>query len=360
MSKSDDGTSQRLRELSTSIAAYADGLADGKVGEQQAKQIIEACSNVQALVAEPSELLVQTAWSYCDSVALCLAMDMALPRLIKMGTETTSLDELASQTGGDPALITDDGLLCGAFLPGTMRRTGYKVPCDPREAAFCAAFQTKLSLYEYYHTVDIGRGKRFASAMAGHYDGPLDPAVETLFPFEELPGKALLVDVGGGNGQHSIRLASRFPGLTCVVQDHDNVVAAAREQDSLPENVTGRISWQAHDLYAPQPVKGADVYLLSHVLMDHTDADCRAILSNVATAMEKGKSRIVIHDFVDPTSTGTSRPRVLDMLDLHMLASLNTRSRSREEWDSVVGEGMAIRRVWTGGQGSGVLEIVLE
>lgn len=108
--------------------------------------------------------------------------------------------------------------------------------------------------------------------MAGHYDGPLDKPIELIFPFESVPPGSLLVDIGGGNGQQAIRLASLYPHLSCVVQDHDSVVSAAGKASNLTESVAARITWEAHNYYDPQPRKGAAIYLLSHVLMDNSDA----------------------------------------------------------------------------------------
>jgi len=126
-----------------------------------------------------------------------------------------------------------------------------------------------MSLYEYYHTIDQARGERFAKAMAGHYDGPIDKPLEDIFPFEQLKEGALIVDIGGGNGQNSLRLASKHPHLSFIIQDHASVTSTASSQ--IEPSLKTRVTWQAHDFYALQPVKGADIYLLSHILMDHSD-----------------------------------------------------------------------------------------
>lgn len=115
--------------------------------------------------------------------------------------------------------------------------------------------------------MDQTRGSRFADAMAGHYNTPLDEPIENIFPFDSLHPNALIVDIGGGNGQHSMRLGTKYPGMSFIVQDHASVVEVA--QSTVPSALGGRIQWQSHEMFAPQPVEGADVYLLSHVLMDH-------------------------------------------------------------------------------------------
>ncbi|UDD65181.1 hypothetical protein AFCA_012375 [Aspergillus flavus] len=164
--------------------------------------------------------------------------------------------------------ITDDGLLTGAHLTRSLSKTAFQIPKHSGQAAFQDAFQTSKTLYEYYNAVDLRRGQRFASAMAGHYNTPLDDPIESIYPFNVLRDNALVVDIGGGKGHHSIRLAEKYEMMSFVVQDQTSVVETVQTED-LPQSVAGRIEWQAHDLHSPQPVQGADVYILSHIMMDN-------------------------------------------------------------------------------------------
>jgi hypothetical protein len=63
--------------------------------------------------------------------------------------------------------------------------------------------------------------------MAVHYDGPMDKPLEEIFPFEQLKEGALIVDIGGGNGQHSLRLAMKYLHLSPIIQGHDGVTSTA-------------------------------------------------------------------------------------------------------------------------------------
>jgi hypothetical protein len=173
-----------------------------------------------------------------------------------------------------------------------MRENGFQILEDTRKTAFNVAFRSALnrsflalapadnresllvadlSLYDYYHEVDIRRGQRFARAMAGHYDSPLDPPIEAMYPFGELPPGSLLVDIGGGSGQHAKRLLKKYPRISVVVQDHASVVSTAQKTTLDPE-IANRLRWEPHDYYTEQPRKGAAIYLFSHVMMDNTDA----------------------------------------------------------------------------------------
>lgn len=47
--------------------------------------------------------------------------------------------------------------------------------------------------------------------------------VEIAFPFPQLAEDALIVDVGGGIGSTTLRLAERFPKLRFIIQDREPV-----------------------------------------------------------------------------------------------------------------------------------------
>lgn len=106
------------------------------------------------------------------------------------------------------------------------------------------------------------------------------------YPWAAL-GKATIVDVGGGVGKiralytlqfshvltlaggMSLELAKRFPNLNFVLQDRASVVEKAKVvwAREVPEVVTsGRIKFMAHDFSTEQPIKGAEVYLMRHIL----------------------------------------------------------------------------------------------
>jgi sterigmatocystin 8-O-methyltransferase len=184
----------------------------------------------------------------------------------------------------------------------TFAASQFRINENAQEAAFCKAFQSKFFLpvafhsfrfstriglsskrepkhvpdaetaaanktfYEYVREDDPVRGARFDTSMEAT---ALDPTVEMSYPFNSLRDGAVLVDVGGGKGHHCRRLMGQFPKMQFIVQDHQEAV-----KDLGPVDLGGdenRIKWQGHNFFDPQPVKGADVYLLNSVLMDHHD-----------------------------------------------------------------------------------------
>jgi hypothetical protein len=80
------------------------------------------------------------------------------------------------------------------------------------------------------------------------------------------------VDVGGGDGHTLKEFLSKYPGLKpekCVVQDLEDVVAAAREQDD--EALKG-VRWVGMDFMRESPVKGQQSATLLSFLLTHVSA----------------------------------------------------------------------------------------
>jgi sterigmatocystin 8-O-methyltransferase len=235
-------------------------------------------------------------------------------------------------------------------------------------------------LFDYFYTEDIARGQRFALGMAG--SEIMKTLTEDMFPFESLPQGAKVVDVGGGRGHVSVRIAEKAPGLNFVVQDDASMLEAG-QAEGVPKAVKDRIEFMPHDFFNEQPVKGADVYLLRFILHDHPDrlvdaiyerrgvancpSRCAKILSNIVDAMEPGKSRILIDDAIVPSFLGPESSRFYNLLDLYMLVALNGKERTLEQWNhlfQMVSPKLVLEKVWKtpdGGPESGtILELRLQ
>lgn len=78
------------------------------------------------------------------------------------------------------------------------------------------------------------------------------------------------------------------------MQDYKHIVDEGRA--TLPSHLSERVSFQAHDFFAPQTVAG-DVYLLRHVCHNWSDKNAARILRNLVPAM-KGSSRILLVEIV--------------------------------------------------------------
>ncbi|KAF7373911.1 hypothetical protein MSAN_00603500 [Mycena sanguinolenta] len=127
----------------------------------------------------------------------------------------------------------------------------------------------------------------FAHAVKGY--AAIQPANLTLdaFPWHNLPKDSVVVDVAGGVGWASLILARAHPHLRFVIEDQAQVVSHGNEiwERESPEAITsGRVHFEVHDLFAPQPVRDASIFLMRLVLHDWHFNDARKILRHLRAA----------------------------------------------------------------------------
>ena len=98
-----------------------------------------------------------------------------------------------------------------------------------------------------------------------------------------------MTDVGGGWGQDLLAFRSAFPSAPgrLLLQDQVRTLAEADEERLK----SARIESIPHNLFDPQPVKGARAYYSHHLFHDWPDAECRAILKQTVAAMAPKKGR---------------------------------------------------------------------
>jgi hypothetical protein len=148
-----------------------------------------------------------------------------------------------------------------------------------------------------------------------------------------------LVDVGGGEGVLLSRILEAAPGLSGVLFDRPAVVA----RSTLP-SVAG-------DFFDEVP-PGADAYVLSRVIHDWDDAEAVAILRTCRSAMT-GSARLLLVEAELPESA-VDHPGVIRM-DLHMLALLGGRERTRAEYATLLAQaGLELTAVVSADPTSGV------
>jgi trans-aconitate methyltransferase len=109
-------------------------------------------------------------------------------------------------------------------------------------------------------------------------------------------GAAQVVDVGGSQGHVAIALAERFPNLSILVQDTDEVIVQAKKH--VPQALQSRIRFEVHDLFALQTVQ-ADVFFLRWILHNWPDKYCFMILRALIPVLRQGV-RILIQDTLMP------------------------------------------------------------
>jgi hypothetical protein len=104
-------------------------------------------------------------------------------------------------------------------------------------------------------------------------------------------------------GGHVVKdLAELFPSYTFVIQDLQKVVEAAQaawKKDGARTDKLTNVSFQTHNFFDPQPVKGADVYYMRHVIHANADREAIQLLSALVPALKPG-SRVLVSEYRVP------------------------------------------------------------
>ncbi|KAL2192578.1 O-methyltransferase-domain-containing protein, partial [Corynascus similis CBS 632.67] len=211
----------------------------------------------------------------------------------------------------------------------------------PYETAYNVAFDTDLPFFDHISR-DTARTREFAAYMKNvrSSEGMHLKHLVAGFRWQEIPKGGTVVDVGGSTGTSAIALAKAFPHLQLVVQDLPANAESGRKTaaETLPESVASRLSFQGHDFTQPQPVQGADVYLLRMILHDWPDDKAADVVRNIVAAMDSKKSRILIMETVlpEPGSVPISVERIVRARDLTMMQTFNSKERSLYNFEHVL------------------------
>ena len=110
-------------------------------------------------------------------------------------------------------------------------------------------------------------------------------------------GSGTMVDVASNHDHMSKALSRVFPNLKIIVQDLQTVIVEAKRRTDI--GAKQNIELQAHNMFTPQPIRGADVYFMRAIMHDYSDMYSAKILQNIIPAMEPN-SRIIISDIIMP------------------------------------------------------------
>ncbi|KAL4876386.1 S-adenosyl-L-methionine-dependent methyltransferase [Aspergillus karnatakaensis] len=208
---------------------------------------------------------------------------------------------------------------------------------EPEHCAWNVANNTTKPIFQVFET-HPERAKHFAGAMVWYasYPGFEPEHLIEGFPWPVPPSNndkenLKVIDVGGGRGHISIALAEHSPTTKFIVQDVPDIVAQGEE--SLPETSKDAILFQSHDFFEPQPVEGADIYLLRQILHDWSDKYAMKIIRALIPALKSG-AKVVVNDRVMPGHREVHYlvEREARDSDMSMLSFQNAQERSRDDW----------------------------
>ncbi|KAI0798589.1 O-methyltransferase [Irpex lacteus] len=199
--------------------------------------------------------------------------------------------------------VTTDAILNNAHFSHVMFDPKLTHSGEPNEAAFNIAQKTNLPYWEWLNRPEHSyESKRFATGMhAGNRIGSPGIIVRG-FDWKSLPKGSVVVDVAGGVGTQTATLAKEFDHLKFIVQDRAPVIendAPKFWETEVPGAVSsGRVQLQAHDMFAPQPVRNAAVFFLRAITHDWSDDYCVKFLSQLRAAATPQTQLIVIDNVI--------------------------------------------------------------
>lgn len=219
-------------------------------------------------------------------------------------------------------------MMAGAFLMKKLQDTDFAYPFAEADGPFQHAYrlmgEPELAQQHTYSILETqGRMDSFNQFMVGKfikYGAFPERAASMGYDLRaalSAPGNVAMVDIGGGRGELLLEIQAAFPHL-----GPDNLVV--QEFNAEIEAVPGvhLMEWN-YKQHAEQPMQGARVYSLQHILHNLPDLDAVALLQKISRAMAP-TSRLLIIEYAKNMTYTT--------LHASMIALYGGRERSSPEW----------------------------
>lgn len=167
---------------------------------------------------------------------------------------------------------------------------------------------------------DLERARRFTRILYEIHS----PLAEKLTEVLDMSNVTQLMDLGGGSGVISLSLLQRYPNLTAVVVDLENVCKVGREI-AQQTSLGNRISYHAADFMHHEIPTGFDMILECDVKIYS-----KGLFQKLQAALNP-EGRLVIVDWIPQSE----REPTLHSLNYEFLASLKGRARPRQTVEDV-------------------------
>jgi O-methyltransferase domain/Dimerisation domain len=260
------------------------------------------------------------------------------------------------RTSGDSVEVTELGRTLASGTPGSMRGVArfwmetHYLPFSEllqtvRTGETAAAHYFGKPFFEW-----VNQSRRLSELQNAAMAGGGQVARGALVNQYQLPAGRVVADIGGADGTLLTTLLARHPDREGIVFDLPTVVGAAQETVRAAD-LADRVRVVGGDFFTGVPE--ADIYILSTVLHDWSDAAATDILRGIAKSARPG-SRLVLVETILPDGDA---PDSAKLLDLVMLGLLGGRERTLAEWARLLADGsFALDRVVDGPAGMSVIE----
>jgi hypothetical protein len=177
----------------------------------------------------------------------------------------------------------------------------------------------------------------FAQAMSS-FTAQVGTKVAEAYDFSPF---GTLADIGGSHGMVLAIVLAKYPALKGILFDLPKVVESA-EAFLASRGVAQRIQRVGGDFFSGVP-KGADAYLMKHILHDWSDEDSIRILRRIHESAHKGAKLLLVEGIVSDAPGS----EFIKILDIEMMAVTHGgRERTLPEWQKLISEsGFSFTRV---------------
>ncbi|KDQ08320.1 hypothetical protein BOTBODRAFT_179953 [Botryobasidium botryosum FD-172 SS1] len=324
--------------------------------------LLAPCRQLMAAVSVPAVYAMNTTWEFTHPAALRVAIEAHVPEALQSsGARGIHVNEIVN---------TDEVMKSCACLSEILQDPKLANSYSPNDAAVAKALGTEKGYWGYLNEEgNEDRLHRFNTAMVGMQPYANEEALVGDLEWENLPAGSVCVDIGGGIGAQVMLVSKAHPHLKMIVRDRDVLQAQADEfwASGDPTAISsGRVAWQAHDFFKPQPTKNTAVYFLRCVLHDWSDGHVLQILKHIRAACAP-ESKLIFIEHLIPFARSTppdldaaalvQKPDVPQPLlnstggglahasDVSMMALANGQERTITQWRSLTGEaGFKINR----------------
>jgi len=172
------------------------------------------------------------------------------------------------------------------------------------------------------------KARIFDAAMTGIHGRETGDVLDAY----DFSGIEVLADIGGGNGSNISSILKQYPTMKGVLFDLPHVVERAKERIDAA-GVLDRCQLIGGNFFESVP-KGADAYLMRHIIHDWNDGKSLTILRNCHSAM-RAKSKLLVVESVIPSGNERFAGKFLDLV---MLLIPGGKERTESEYRTLFNE----------------------
>ncbi|KAG6837108.1 hypothetical protein H0H93_014712 [Arthromyces matolae] len=203
----------------------------------------------------------------------------------------------------------DESFKASAYTWEALSDPAAAISDDPKDTPFALAYNTKELLWGLYAR-DEYKSRRFNIGMRGVQALQPPDSIFKAYEWKKLPAGSVVVDVGGGLGSDSLRVAREFPSVEVVVQDRAPVIEDAKKHwhDNLPN---AKVTFEVQDFFEAQPERKVSIFLVKQILHDWPDDKCIEILARLRAAAQKDTKLLLVENLIpyacrEPTDDGNA------------------------------------------------------